>query len=71
MRTGALLGLAALAAFIYYCFLREGARAPRGELAPGAPRRPAKSDGSASAPSPAFSAATGTRFPEGDPTVRH
>jgi hypothetical protein len=70
MRTGALLGLVALAAFIYYSFVREGRRAPRGELVPDAPRQRA-GDGSAVPPSPAFSAGTGTRFPEGDPTVRH
>lgn len=56
MRTGALLGLAALAAFIYYCFVRETEPAPR-ELAVERPRRPR--------------APTGMRFPEGDPTVRH
>ena len=71
MRTGALLGLAALAAFIYYCFTREGEDASRRELAPEAPPRPVAGDGPATVPSPAYKAPTASRFHEGDPGVRH
>jgi hypothetical protein len=70
MKTGSLLGLAALAAFIAYCFgqprsarlnrPRDGAS--RHGKAPAQPRR---------APAPRRAAVPAARFPEGDPSVRH
>lgn len=68
MRIGALLGLAGLAAFIYYCFTREGGAAARSLAPQPEPESSARrGDGS-----PFAAAATrNPRFHAGDPTVRH
>jgi hypothetical protein len=66
MRIGALLGLAGLAALIYYCFARKGDLAAR-SLAPQPEPHARPGDGSAFA----AAATRGSRFHAGDPTVRH